>query len=173
MRNIISTILLAVYSIVLGHNVVPHHHHFVNPEFYCQHEEVQHKGSCCHSSVSDHERDSHQHQHCDFNEKIILTKSGYFSILFLPASTVEIEFSNQREKVFYANYTVNSCSDPNLRHILLRGPPLVSWFIYFGTFPCFSFSMHSNWEFLYSEITDVLYMKSDTTAFRTTLSTYY
>jgi hypothetical protein len=129
MRNIISAILLAVYSIVLGHNVVPHHHHFENaqnPDFYCQFEEVQHEESCCDSSLSDHGHDSRQHHPCNFNEKIVLTKSGDFSMLYLPGPAVEFEFSIRKKKTFYSNYTVKTSTDPNLRNILLRGPPQFS-----------------------------------------------
>jgi hypothetical protein len=129
MRNFISTILLAVYSIVLGHNVVPHHHHFENaqnPDFYCQLDEVHHEVSCCNSSLADHGHNNRQHHPCNFNEKIVLTKSGNFSMLYLPGSVVEFEFSIQGKKTFYANYTVIISADPNLRDIQLRGPPQLS-----------------------------------------------
>jgi hypothetical protein len=129
MRNFISTILLAVYSIVLGHNFVPHHHHSEdseNPGFYCQLEEVQHEKNCCDSSLADHGHDSQQHHPCNFNEKIVLTKSGNFSILYLPGLSTEFDFSIQEKKIFYTDFSVISVTDPNLRHILLRGPPQFS-----------------------------------------------
>jgi len=129
MRNFISTILLAVYSIVLSHNVVPHHHHFENaqnPDFYCQLEKVQQNEGCCDSSLADHGHDSRHHHPCNFNEKIVLTKSGNFSALYLPGSAVEFDFSIQEEKKFHTNYIVKNVTDPNLRHILQRGPPQLS-----------------------------------------------
>lgn len=129
MRNIISTVLLAVYSIVLVHNVVPHHHHFENPQnpdFYCQLDEIHNGDSCCDSSLADHGHDSRQHHPCNFNEKIVLSKTDILSMLFLPASAIEFDFSIQEKKTFYANYTVKPFADANLRHILLRGPPQFS-----------------------------------------------
>lgn len=127
-RNIISVILLAVYSIVLGHNVVPHHHHFENPQnpdFYCHFDEVQQKDSCCDYSFADHGHSQHHHP-CSFNEKIVLTKSGNFALLYLPGSAIEFDFSIQEKKTFYANYIVKLSIDPNLQGIQLRGPPHLS-----------------------------------------------
>ena len=129
MKNIISTILLAVYTIVLGHSVVPHHHHSENsgsPDFYCEMDDHQHSEDCCEFSLTAHNHDTHQHQPCNFNEKTILTKSENLSGFFLPGASTEIDFSNQEENVVYSNYTVKFLSDPNYRHILLRGPPLFS-----------------------------------------------
>ena len=130
MRNIISTILLTVYSIVLGHNFVPHHHHSEdshNPAFYCQVEEEQFKESCCNFSLTNHGHDSHQHQPCNFNEKFVpAKKSSGLSVLFLPATPVEYEFSDQEKKVFYGNYITKNLTDRNSRYILLRGPPQLS-----------------------------------------------
>jgi hypothetical protein len=129
MKRIISTILLAVYTIVLGHSIVPHHHHSENSgsaDFYCEMDEHQHSDDCCESSLAAHNHDTHQHQSCNFNDKTILTKSENLSVFFLPGSATEIEFSNQEENVFYTSYTVKLVNDPNYRHILLRGPPLFS-----------------------------------------------
>jgi Ca2+/H+ antiporter len=129
MKSVISTILLAVYTIVLGHSVVPHHHHSENsgsPDFYCEMDEHQHSVGCCQFSLTAHNHNTHQHQPCNFNEKTILTKSVYMSVFFLPCSLTEIEFSNKEEKVFYTTSNVKIKSDPNSRHILLRGPPLFS-----------------------------------------------
>lgn len=129
MRNIISTVLFAVYSIVIGHNFVPHHHHFENPQnpdFYCQLDEALQEENCCDSSLADHGHDSRQHHPCNFNEKIVLSKSNTFSTLFLPASAVEIKFSNQEMRKIYASYAVKFFTAPDLQNILLRGPPQLS-----------------------------------------------
>ena len=128
-RNIISTILLAVYSIVLGHSIVPHHHHFENsedPGFYCQVEKAQQIEHCCEFTLTDHGHDTHQHLPCNFNEKIVFTKSGNLSLLFLPASSVEIKFSEKEKTFFYVDNAAKISTDQNRRHILLRGPPQLS-----------------------------------------------
>ena len=129
MRNILSIILLTVYSIVLGHSIVPHHHHFENsqnPDFYCQVEKEQQIEHCCEFTFADHGQDTRQHQTCNFNEKTVFTKSGNLSNLFLPASSVEIKFSEQEKRVFYADNTARISTDRKYRQILLRGPPQLS-----------------------------------------------
>lgn len=129
MKRVISTILLTVYTIVLAHNIVPHHHHSENsasPDFYCEVDEQLKSEDCCEYSLTAHNHDSHQQQPCNFNEVTILTKSENLSVFFLPGSSVEIEFSNQEEIVIYSNYTTELKSEPNFRHTTLRGPPLFS-----------------------------------------------
>ena len=64
MRNIAAYVLLAVYSIVFAHNVIPHHHHLENVAFgsdlHCEYE-----ARASHAHHHDHTEVCSSHQHAD------------------------------------------------------------------------------------------------------------
>ncbi|SHI76709.1 hypothetical protein SAMN05444280_105181 [Tangfeifania diversioriginum] len=128
LKNIISLLLLTVYSIVLAHNFIPHHHHYElasNSETTCQIEKEQNQ--CCNDfSVQDNEHDSHSHNSCNFNEKIILTKSDNLSPLYFPAKIIGIVFSKPVKISFADLYIPIQLSDRHPHHIQLRGPPVIA-----------------------------------------------
>ena len=74
MRKFISVIVLAVYSIVLAHSFVPHHHHseFTESTQICgliehdAHHEHQHEltGDCC----IEQEHEENKHTFCSFDD---------------------------------------------------------------------------------------------------------
>lgn len=138
-RNIISTCLLAVHTLVLAHSLVPHHHHsefqqnaqhceFVEPvEHCCEHEHHNDKSepkvaSCC---VDNHQH-KHSHTFCTFEEKIVLNKGINLSNLFLPSSETDFLELAQNEKSAVNFYISIQIQDPQCRDVLLRGPPQFS-----------------------------------------------
>ncbi|NQU53512.1 MAG: hypothetical protein HQ522_13340 [Bacteroidetes bacterium] len=129
MKRFISLLVLAVYSIVLAHSFVPHHHHseFIQNTQVCdleeQHEHSIHgAANCC----VDHSNEHTSHSFCNFNEKTILAKSVSLSDLFIPS--IEIEFVGIEKN----NQSVSDCylpiqiSAPHCRDVQLRGPPIFS-----------------------------------------------
>lgn len=139
LRNIISTCLLAIYTIVLAHNLVPHHHHSefqqksnhcnfeTPPEHDCEHEHHNESpepviASCC---VDNHQH-NHDHTFCSFEEKIVLIKGVNLSNLFLPSSQIEYLEMAQNKLSFCTSYFPNIIHNPHCRDVQLRGPPFFS-----------------------------------------------
>jgi hypothetical protein len=125
LKYVISVILLTVYSIVLAHNFIPHHHHFeisLDADFAC-HAEKEHKQCTDGFSLHDDDMEGHTHNSCNFNEKIILTKLNNLPALYLPVNEVEIVFSEPAKQLFAESYFSIQLPDWHPRHIQLRGPP--------------------------------------------------
>lgn len=132
MRKFISIVVLGIYSLVMAHSFIPHHHHsefekithVCNYEANEAHHNHQHEitGKCCVNS--DQENDLHSH--CNFDEITILAKSLSLSNLYLPST--EIEFVGLEKN----NQSVSNCyiplqiPDPHTRDLQLRGPPQFS-----------------------------------------------
>lgn len=139
LRNIISIWLLAVYALVLAHNLVPHHHHSefqqnsnhckfeTPPEHDCGHEHHHENpepivADCC---VENHQHND-AHTFCSFEEKIVLLKGINLSNLFLPSSEIEYFELTQNKLSFCAAHYPNFIHDPHCRDVYLRGPPQFS-----------------------------------------------
>ena len=128
-RSIISIVVLAVYSIVIAHNIIPHHHHseFEQVTHLCEHDEhndhqEEINGTCC----VDHCHDNHTHNHCSFDEKTILTKSISLSDLFIPSTEIEFVGLENNKQSVSDFYTPIQIPDTQCRDVLLRGPPQFS-----------------------------------------------
>lgn len=131
-KSIISILILAVYSIVIAHSFIPHHHHsdFVLLTHECNynehdaHHDHQHEitGDCCVNS----DQKNDLHSPCSFDEKTILAKSLSLSNLYLPS--VEIEFIGLEKKIQSISdaYVPIQTTDPRCRDVDLRGPPQFS-----------------------------------------------
>ena len=132
MRKLISIIILAVYSIVMAHGFIPHHHHsnFVENTQICDHDHHQSQHEHEHESIADYSKNQeHKHDsyiHCSFDEETILIKSISLSDLFLPS--IEIEFvglENNKQSISIC-CKFFQIPDPQCRDVLLRGPPQFS-----------------------------------------------
>lgn len=132
MKRFISVLVLAVYSIVLAHSFVPHHHHseFVQNTNVCDHEQhVEHQKHSAHETEHccvDHSNEHQDHSFCSFEEKIILTKSIDLSEFFIPSFELEfigLENNNQSIPDCYPPIQISS---PHCRDVQLRGPPQFS-----------------------------------------------
>lgn len=130
MRKSISLIILAVYSIVMAHSFIPHHHHSdaTHKTHSCEYNhQSEHHGhpiseldNCC----FDH--DHHSHPFCTFEEKTILTKSIDLSDLFLPSNAIEFKGLEKRNQaVLYCHKPIQT-PVPHCRDVQLRGPPYFS-----------------------------------------------
>lgn len=139
LRNIISTCLLAVYALVLAHNLVPHHHHSefqknsqhcefeTPPEHDCGHEHHNESPEPVTASCSvDNHQQNHAHTFCSFDEKIVLTKGINLSNLFLPSSEIKYFELVQNKQSFCTSYSSGFIHDPHCRDVQLRGPPQFS-----------------------------------------------
>jgi len=135
LRKIISIIALAVYSVVIAHDFIPHHHHSGNNLncSYCELEK-QEEHTCNHKDHYSHFIQSvdiccanhHQHSFCSFDEETVLTKWIRLSNLFLPS--VEMSFDKKVEPCqnLVETYQPFQIKDPPTRKIQLRGPPQLS-----------------------------------------------
>ena len=129
MRKFISIVVLAVYSIVIAHNIIPHHHHseFAQGTHLCEHSDhnnhqTEIAGTCC----VHHNHDEHTHSHCSFNEITLLTKSISLSDLFIPSTEIEFAGIEKNRESVSDCYLPIQIPDPHCRGVLLRGPPLFS-----------------------------------------------
>jgi hypothetical protein len=125
-RNIISVGLLAVYTIVVAHNFIPHHHHseITETTHICHHEDHQHFESV--NAVVDHSHDANEHIHCSFNEKIILTKGLTLSAVHLPANPFVFYQYEENKQLLSDLYHLVVPQEPQCRDVQLRGPPFFS-----------------------------------------------
>jgi len=129
MRKFISIVVLAVYSIVMAHSFIPHHHHseFIKETQICEHAEhdVHHEhehefaGDCC----VNQEQDYNSHKHCSFDEITILAKSLNLSNLHLPSTEIEFSVLEKIIQSVSGCYIPIQISSPHCRDVQLRGPP--------------------------------------------------
>ena len=122
-RNIISIVILTVYSIVIMHNFIPHYHHseFAENSHYSDHHNHQPEitGTCC----VKHSHNKHSHTHCTFYQITILTKSISLSDIFIHTTEIDFGlFEKNKESVLYC-YLPIQIPEPHCRDVLLRGPP--------------------------------------------------
>ena len=137
LRNIISICLLTVYTIVMAHSFVPHHHHseFEETAQYCEFEKQQ-EHSCEHDThekqskyisvnccLEHHQHTNHSHTFCSFEEKVVLTKWINLSNLFLPSTEIKYFELAQNKRSYTDAYLPRFIHDPHCRDVQLRGPP--------------------------------------------------
>lgn len=132
-KSCIAILILAVYSIVLAHSFIPHHHHSeFSPETQAcqvnnQHEQHNHHdqnvSSCC---VDHSHNEQNQQDHCSFNEKIILQKSIDLSVCYFPSIKIEFADIEKSTQAIVEGFIPLQILDPHCRDVQLRGPPLFS-----------------------------------------------
>ncbi|NQU88455.1 MAG: hypothetical protein HQ541_22135 [Mariniphaga sp.] len=126
-RNIISILLLAIYSVVLAHNFVPHEHHSnsTNCEEHCNsHTEIVAAEYC--TSVHDHGSENHNHIHCHFEVKMLLSKMVTFSGFYIESENLNIILEEpEGRQINYFEYS-QKIPEPQCRDVYLRGPPTFS-----------------------------------------------
>lgn len=141
LRNIISVCLLTVYTIVIAHSFIPHHHHseFAQAPQQCEFEKPQEHSCCEHDTheqqvehISDnccldnHNHNNHSHTFCSFEEKVVLKKGISLSNLFLPSIDIEYFELAQNNYSLTDSYLPIFIHDPHCRDVQLRGPPQFS-----------------------------------------------
>ena len=119
-------VVLAVYSIVIAHNVIPHHHHseFFEANHYCeQTEDHDHEHHNAEECCLDHSHEDQAHAHCNFNEKTVLVKKVDISEYFFPASGIEDATPGSLNIQINYSYISTKTKEPYCRDVHLRGPP--------------------------------------------------
>ncbi|MBI9061847.1 MAG: hypothetical protein JEZ14_07645 [Marinilabiliaceae bacterium] len=143
-RNIAAFVLLAVYSIVFAHNVIPHHHHAEHSmhgsDLLCVHAAGQqhdhhHNGSHQHEHSHEDETTAHvQHahsddsqSHCHFEVKPVLSKIVDVSANYLISEVQPLPIPLEEEVTFaYIFYPQKLLQSYNLA-VPLRAPPVFSY----------------------------------------------
>ena len=130
LRKAISLVLLSVYSIVLAHSIIPHHHHSDPIADLCNFEIIadslqaqqifelgQHQ---CH-----HDHDSEVH--CHFNIELIPSKIVFISTIFLGEISLfeEPTYASEQELIF-ADQSFSPTGIFIKHPSELRGPPTLS-----------------------------------------------
>lgn len=128
LQNIISICLLAVYTIVLSHNFVPHHHHSQAVEVveHCNHEDHHRHDAIEGQKQVRHSHDSEAHIHCSFEDVIILNKKISLSEVFLLTTFNEVIFATEDKQLFADTYIIPQIPESHCRDVQLRGPPQFS-----------------------------------------------
>lgn len=124
-RNIISVFLLAVYSIVLAHNFVPHEHHSnINDCRDKCNTHIEIVAQKCCTSIHDHGQNSHQQIHCHFEVKLVLSHLLNISDFYNESETLEIiQTEPESRLISYFEYS-QKLPDPHCRDVSLRAPPV-------------------------------------------------
>ncbi len=128
LQNSIALCLLALYSLVLVHNFVPHCHQSIHEKF------TEH---CCHHAsheqVADHDHEMentyHEHEthiHCSFEEVLVLNKKTNLPTVYLIESSMIKEGSDEETKQHCDTYYFPAVTEPHCRDVKLRGPPQFS-----------------------------------------------
>ncbi len=130
MRKIIAVLVLTVYSIVIAHSFIPHHHHseYTPDTQVCQlekqHEHADHQFSNC---CVDHNHDDHTNKnHCSFNEKTILEKSRNLAVFIIPFTEIEFDGLEKKIQSISEGYVPIQILGPHCKDLQLRGPPQFS-----------------------------------------------
>jgi hypothetical protein len=133
LQNYIAICLLAVYSLVLTHNFVPHHHHssnFTSAKHDHQHDDHHHHYHLYEIDMEheciDHSHQHEAHVHCSFEEVTIPGKKISLSTFYALAVLLEIELNDQGKQLFADTYIVPHPTEPKCRDVQLRGPPQLS-----------------------------------------------
>lgn len=137
LRNMISILLLTVYTLVLAHSIIPHHHHSRHTPHApdCSYEKQQKQSCCEHIQVTEHQesdsdncdREHHRHHHshtiCSFEDNLVLTKAFNLSVLFIPSNSIALNPVNNRV-LHKAICLTLKIPEKRCRDVQLRGPPL-------------------------------------------------
>lgn len=127
LQNIISICLLTVYSLVLSHSFVPHHHHSQTAIIvkHCYHDEHHHQHD--HDTEEEHIQVCHnhaeEHVHCSFEDVIILSKTVNLSEFYSLIAYSEIEFAEEEKQRFEDFYIIPYIPELRCQDLQLRGPP--------------------------------------------------
>lgn len=132
-KNSIAILILAVYSIVLAHSFIPHHHHseFSHETQICQlgdqHEHHEQPDQIISNCCVDHSHNDHNQQnHCSFNEKIILGKAIDLSVCYIPSTKIEFAGIEKSTQAVAEGFIPLQILAPYCRDVQLRGPPQFS-----------------------------------------------
>lgn len=125
MQHIVSYILLTVYLIVMGHSMVPHHHHEQSFSDECSleitngHEHGQTElcadGSCSH--------ESEEQAPCHFDVRPVPGKSLAIGTYAILTAVLRQLYIPEKEECIRPESTSVRIQDPCLEVYALRGPP--------------------------------------------------
>lgn len=129
-RRLISVLLIAIYAIIIGHDVMSHHHH--------------HESTACQISnhpnlISDHNHNGCSHTNdCGFpfhqhsmDEAGVFRNNANLEIKFDKFKLSPLNLFDNENVVFYTEKSISVdfitpvCKGPELSSESLRGPPIV------------------------------------------------
>ncbi|MCU4165166.1 hypothetical protein [Carboxylicivirga caseinilyticus] len=133
-RKIFSIILLAVYSVVFAHNIIPHHHHYEGGHDSCDVQTVisqQHS----HSSLCDHHHDieiaddnceGETHHVCEFDVKPVVNNELSFTAYYLVSQFIEFNTPENQNVKTNCQYYPQKLLESYRSAVPLRAPPYIS-----------------------------------------------
>ncbi|PTN08192.1 DUF6769 family protein [Mangrovibacterium marinum] len=124
MQRFVSYLLLTIYLVVMGHAMVPHHHHEKSFKDECCQEIVhEHQlAELCADSSSDHHNE--QQAACHFDVRPVPGKSVVLGAYTLQAILLRHLIIPKDELSAWPEYRLPHISDPYLKTFALRGPPV-------------------------------------------------
>lgn len=129
MRRYISVIILAVYSIVIAHNTIPHHHHNQFVEEACCLEEHSHEKDdhpCNEFCCVDQEHQDHSHSYCSFEQNTLPAKLINLDDFIIPTQDDKEKIKLEVIDTKYFDHINHHTKKPHCRNVSLRGPPVIS-----------------------------------------------
>nr|WP_321410653.1 DUF6769 family protein [uncultured Carboxylicivirga sp.] len=135
-RKIFSILLLAVYSIVFAHNIIPHHHHYEGGHDSCDiQKEISQSHN--HSSLCDHSHDfeladnncedeANHHHVCEFDVKPVVNNELVFTAYYLVSQFLEIQTSEYQNVKSNCQYYPQKLLESYCSAVPLRAPPFIS-----------------------------------------------
>ena len=130
LRKAISLVLLSVYSIVLAHSIIPHHHHSDAITDLCNFEILADSSQAQQIFESGQHQCQHDHGsdvYCHFDVELIPSKIVFISTTFLGEMSLfkEPSYASEQEFIF-AEQSFNPPSKFTKQPSELRGPPTLS-----------------------------------------------
>ncbi len=130
LRKTISLVLLSVYSIILAHSLIPHHHHSDAIADLCNFEIIADSSQAQQIFESGQHQCQHNHDsevHCHFNVELIPSKIVFISTTFLGDISLfeEPSYVSEQELIF-ADQSFSPTGIFIKQPSELRGPPTLS-----------------------------------------------
>ncbi|MBK3519706.1 hypothetical protein [Carboxylicivirga marina] len=136
----IATLLLAIYSIVFAHNVIPHHHHLdivnnlvamfdAHEANHHHHHYSDHSHTCDHhhehSEKVNHQHDHDSHEACHFEVRPINSKTEHTHFVLVVINSVfDFHIDNDEELKHESDYTPPKLPEGYNLAVPLRAPPV-------------------------------------------------
>ena len=131
-KRYIASLLLVCFSVFLGHNLVPHHHHsevFNNPiASDCPSEHRDHHGLDHDSNAAANEHPAHCHAFNDivfekYNSPVVKSWGSQVQIMLASSQTIVPELPLDLVTSQYINLKLPCSSHTDIGTRALRGPP--------------------------------------------------
>lgn len=125
MRSIISILLITTYMVVLGHGLIPHHHHERSLSDICS-QELAPETSSIHTEICSSEKCHHPNEAaapCHFEIDPVPGKILLLQTAFLLSQLIHEFFIPEKEHIVWWEYRILIPPLPFHQAHALRGPP--------------------------------------------------